>query len=102
MKAVVIREPGGPEVPMIEVRPIPQPKQGWALIHVKSFELNRLEMDTRRHCLHHLPGSGNPALAFTMPGLSAAYFDPERSQAVRDAALMNHERLNAYGLAMVR
>ena len=31
-----------------------------------------------------------------MPVLSAAYLDPQSSQAVRDVALMNYEMLNAY------
>jgi len=36
MRAVVIREPGGPEVLKIEDWPMPQPENGWILIRVKS------------------------------------------------------------------
>ncbi|KAF2171813.1 hypothetical protein M409DRAFT_18046 [Zasmidium cellare ATCC 36951] len=48
MKAVVIYEAGGPEVLKVEERPMPTPKPGWALIHVKAFGLNRSEMFTRQ------------------------------------------------------
>ncbi|MEM7669027.1 MAG: zinc-binding alcohol dehydrogenase family protein [Pseudomonadota bacterium] len=48
MKAVVIREPGGPEVLKIEELPIPTPISGWVLIRVKAFGLNRSEMYTRQ------------------------------------------------------
>ena len=33
---------------------------------------------------------------FAMPVLSAAYFDPESSQAIRDVALMNYEMMNSF------
>ena len=48
MRAVVIREAGGPDVLKLESRPIPQPKAGWVLIKVKAFGLNRSELFTRR------------------------------------------------------
>ncbi len=48
MKAVVIREAGGPEVLKIENRPVPEPKSGEVLIRVKAFGLNRSEMFTRQ------------------------------------------------------
>jgi NADPH:quinone reductase-like Zn-dependent oxidoreductase len=48
MTAVVIHEPGGPEVLKIETRPIPAPQQGEVLIRVKAFGLNRSELFTRR------------------------------------------------------
>ncbi len=48
MKAVVIHEAGGPEVLKIENRPIPVPKGGEVLIHVKAFGLNRSELFTRQ------------------------------------------------------
>jgi NADPH:quinone reductase-like Zn-dependent oxidoreductase len=41
MKAVVIREAGGPGVLKIESFPIPTPKSGEVLIRVKAFGLNR-------------------------------------------------------------
>jgi len=48
MKAAVIHEAGGPEVLKIEDLPIPIPKSGEALIHVKAFGLNRSELFTRQ------------------------------------------------------
>lgn len=48
MKAAVIYESGGPEVLKIELRPIPKPRAGEALIRVKAFGLNRSELFTRQ------------------------------------------------------
>jgi NADPH:quinone reductase-like Zn-dependent oxidoreductase len=48
MKAIVIREPGGPEVLKIEKRPIPNARVGEVLIRVEAFGLNRSELFTRR------------------------------------------------------
>ncbi|RVX72145.1 hypothetical protein B0A52_04743 [Exophiala mesophila] len=48
MKAVVIREPGGPEVLKVESIPIPVPGRHQVLIKVKAFGLNRSEMFTRQ------------------------------------------------------
>ena len=48
MKAVVMYEPGGPEVLKLESRPIPTPKPGEVLIRVKAFGLNRSELFTRQ------------------------------------------------------
>jgi NADPH:quinone reductase-like Zn-dependent oxidoreductase len=48
MKAVVIREAGGPEVLKIESLPIPTAKPGEVLIRVKAFGLNRSELFTRQ------------------------------------------------------
>jgi Phage capsid family/Alcohol dehydrogenase GroES-like domain len=48
MKAVVMYEPGGPEVLKIETRPIPKPHIGEVLIRVKAFGLNRSELFTRQ------------------------------------------------------
>jgi NADPH:quinone reductase-like Zn-dependent oxidoreductase len=53
MKAVVIHEPGGPDVLKIENLPIPVPKPGQVLIRVKAFGINRSEMFTRQG---HSPG----------------------------------------------
>jgi NADPH:quinone reductase-like Zn-dependent oxidoreductase len=53
MKAVVIYEPGGPEVLKVESRPIPAPDTGRVLIRVKAFGLNRSELFTRQG---HSPG----------------------------------------------
>lgn len=48
MKAVVIHEPGGPEVLRLEQRPVPEPRPGEVLIRVQVFGLNRSELFTRR------------------------------------------------------
>ena len=48
MKAVVIRQPGGPEVLKIESLAIPRPEPGEVLIRVKAFGLNRSELFTRQ------------------------------------------------------
>jgi NADPH:quinone reductase-like Zn-dependent oxidoreductase len=48
MKAVVIREAGGPEVLKIESVPVPAAVPGQIRIQVKAFGLNRSELFTRR------------------------------------------------------
>ncbi len=48
MKAIVIRQAGGPEVLKLESLPVPTPKDGEVLIRVKAFGLNRSEMFTRQ------------------------------------------------------
>ena len=53
MKAVVIREPGAPEVLAIEELPVAKLAPGWVLIRVKAFGLNRSELFTRQG---HSPG----------------------------------------------
>jgi NADPH:quinone reductase len=47
MQAVVVHEPGGPEVLKLEERPIPDPSAGWVLVRVRAFGLNRSELITR-------------------------------------------------------
>jgi NADPH:quinone reductase-like Zn-dependent oxidoreductase len=53
MRAVVIHEPGGPEVLKLENLPVPEPQPGQVLVRVKAFGLNRSEMFTRQG---HSPG----------------------------------------------
>jgi NADPH:quinone reductase-like Zn-dependent oxidoreductase len=48
MKAVVVRQPGPPEVLQIEERPVPVPQCGEILIRVKAFGVNRSELFTRQ------------------------------------------------------
>ncbi len=48
MRAIIIHEPGGPEVLKLEERPIPKAEHGKVLIRVKAFGLNRSEMYTRQ------------------------------------------------------
>ena len=47
MRAIVIREPGGPEMLAIEQRPDPAPRAGHVLIEVKAFGVNRAETHMR-------------------------------------------------------
>lgn len=64
MQAVVVRQAGGPEVLKLEERPIPEPKEGWVLIRVRAFGLNRSELFTRQG---HSPGVAFPRV----PGIEA-------------------------------
>jgi len=48
MRAIAIRQYGGPEVLAIEQRPVPQPKPGQVLIQVKAFGLNHAEVYFRQ------------------------------------------------------
>ncbi len=48
MKAAVTTQVGDPSVIKIQDVPKPQPKEGWVLIQVKAFGLNRSEMYTRQ------------------------------------------------------
>ena len=64
MKAVVIRQAGGPEVLKIETLPVPTPKVGEVLIRVKAFGLNRSELFTRQG---HSPNVKFPQV----PGIEA-------------------------------
>ncbi len=47
MLAVVVHEPGGPQVLRLEERPIPVAWTGWVLVRVRAFGLNRSELVTR-------------------------------------------------------
>jgi NADPH2:quinone reductase len=47
MLAVVVEEPGGPEVLQLAERAIPQPRPGWIVVRVRAFGLNRSELITR-------------------------------------------------------
>jgi NADPH2:quinone reductase len=47
MRAVVLDAPGAPEALRIRDIPIPEPAEGWVLIEVKAFGLNRSELHTR-------------------------------------------------------
>jgi len=48
MKAAIWTADGGPETLKVESRPIPKPRNGWVLINVKAFGLNRSELFTRQ------------------------------------------------------
>ncbi|WP_207841202.1 zinc-binding alcohol dehydrogenase family protein [Williamsia soli] len=47
MRAVVLDAPGGPDALQIRDLPIPTPADGWVLIKVRAFGLNRSELHTR-------------------------------------------------------
>jgi NADPH2:quinone reductase len=47
MRAVVLDAPGPPESLVVREVPMPVPEQGWVLIEVKAFGLNRSELHTR-------------------------------------------------------
>ena len=48
MRAIVIKQPGGPEVLSVEERPDPTPAPGQVLIEVKAFGLNQAEIYFRK------------------------------------------------------
>ncbi len=47
MRAVVLDAPGPPEALTIREIPVPTPPDGWVLIEIKAFGLNRSELHTR-------------------------------------------------------
>ncbi len=47
MQAIVVHQPGGPDVLTLEDRPIPAARPGWVLVRVRAFGLNRAELITR-------------------------------------------------------
>ena len=48
MKAVVVYEAGGTDKLVFQEVPKPQIKEGWSLIKVKGFGINRSEIFTRK------------------------------------------------------
>ena len=48
MRAIVVREAGGPEVLNLEQRPVPALKPGWSLVRVRARGLNHSEVFTRQ------------------------------------------------------
>jgi NADPH:quinone reductase len=47
MLAIVVHQPGGPEVLQLEELPVPEARPGWVLVRVRAFGLNRSELITR-------------------------------------------------------
>lgn len=47
MKAVVVNHPGDRNVLEVIERPIPQIKEGWSLVKIEVFGINRSEIFTR-------------------------------------------------------
>ena len=48
MKAVIVEKAGGSEQLKVVDRPIPELKEGWSLIKIKGFGINRSEIFTRQ------------------------------------------------------
>ena len=66
MTAITIREPGGPEVLVPEVRPVPQPGPGEVLIRVAAAGVNRPDVLQRMGFYPPPPGASD------LPGLEIA------------------------------
>ena len=64
MRAVVVDQPGGPEVLRVKSVPIPVPAPGWVLIRVEAFGLNRSE-------LHFRSGVASTGSFPRIPGIEA-------------------------------
>jgi zinc-binding alcohol dehydrogenase/oxidoreductase len=47
MKAIILREPGGPEQLRFEDVPVPEPQDGQVLIQLKAAALNRRDLLVR-------------------------------------------------------
>jgi NADPH:quinone reductase-like Zn-dependent oxidoreductase len=47
MQAAVVNAPGPPEALSVETRPVPVPREGWVLVRVRAFGLNRADLITR-------------------------------------------------------
>lgn len=67
MKAIVITQPGSPEVLQLQQRPIPVPQKNEVLIQVKAAGVNRPDIAQRKG--HYPPPAGAPA---DIPGLEVA------------------------------
>src|SRR5438128_10531275 len=50
MKAIVVEQSGSPEVLHIRQIHRPEPDNGWVLVRIRAFGLNRSEMFTRQGC----------------------------------------------------
>src|SRR5437764_4904925 len=48
MKAIVVEKSGAPEVLQIKQVNCPEPKNGWVLVRIRAFGINRSEMFTRQ------------------------------------------------------
>jgi NADPH:quinone reductase-like Zn-dependent oxidoreductase len=48
MRAIVVEQPGAPDVLTLRTVPIPTPAEGWVLIRVQAFGLNRSELHFRQ------------------------------------------------------
>jgi NADPH:quinone reductase-like Zn-dependent oxidoreductase len=86
MRAVVCPGPGGPEVLEIRELPVPTTREGWSLVEVKAFGVNRSELRTRQG---HSPSVTFPrVLGIECVGVVAASTDPEIPDGTTVAAVM--------------
>jgi NADPH:quinone reductase-like Zn-dependent oxidoreductase len=86
MRAAVCVRPGGPEVLEIRELPIPEVRDGWSLVRVKGFGLNRSELRTRQG---HSPNVTFPrVLGIECVGVLAATTDPALAVGQTVAAVM--------------
>jgi NADPH:quinone reductase-like Zn-dependent oxidoreductase len=66
MRAIVLDAPGPPDALVLREVPKPEPRQGWVLLRVEAFGLNRSELHTRL-------GLADPDVTFPrVPGIEAA------------------------------
>lgn len=86
MRAAVCTAPGGPEVLEVRELPVPEVQEGWSLVEVKGFGLNRSELRTRQG---HSPSVTFPrVLGIECVGIVAASTDPALSEGTTVAAVM--------------
>jgi NADPH:quinone reductase-like Zn-dependent oxidoreductase len=86
MRAAVCPAPGAPEVLEIRDLPVPAVREGWSLVEVKAFGLNRSELRTRQG---HSPDVTFPrVLGIECVGLVAASTDPKLPEGTTVAAVM--------------
>jgi NADPH:quinone reductase-like Zn-dependent oxidoreductase len=78
--------PGGPEVLQVRDLPVPAIREGWSLVEVKAFGLNRSELRTRQG---HSPSVTFPrVLGIECVGVVAASSDPGVPEGTTVAAVM--------------
>lgn len=86
MRAAVCPGPGGPEVLEVRDLPVPEVREGWSLVEVKGFGLNRSELRTRQG---HSPSVRFPrVLGIECVGVVAASTDPDLPEGTTVAAVM--------------
>jgi len=66
MKAIIVKQPGGPEQLKVTEQPKPEPREGELLIKVKSTAINRSDIVNREGLLGYLK---NPILGIEVSGI---------------------------------
>jgi NADPH:quinone reductase-like Zn-dependent oxidoreductase len=86
MRAAVVDQPGPPEVLVVRDVPRPEARQGWTLVQVKAFGLNRSELMTRQG---HSPNVRFPrVLGIECVGIVVESFEPRLVPGATVAAVM--------------